>query len=209
MKNHPRWTCKYSDRHHVHGGKHSCSLCLGAHPPFLCPRARSNHGRGNPNWAIYEKKKAQDENRTPCYEQQQPSQPLPPPPAQDWSASIDTSSSPAQQDPAPAEAAPWRANPGQWISGNLWNLSLRSDQIEAHGPLGSFLRHTATIANPNVPHYVSSGRFPVRNLSDLRTEPTLANVMAHQKYLKYFSFEADSLHQPRERAHIQLTHIYV
>ena len=107
-KSQPRWTRKYLDRHLVEGGKHSCSLSLGAHLPFLCPRARCNRGPGNPNWAIYEKKKARDENRAPCYEQQQPSQPPPPPPAQDWSASteMDISNSSAQQDPAPAEAAP-------------------------------------------------------------------------------------------------------
>ena len=89
--------CKYLDRRCAQGHKDSCSLCLGAHPPYLCPRARCNQGPGSPNWAIYEKKKARGEGRAPCYEQQQqqqPSQPPPPPPA------------PAQQDPAPAEAAP-------------------------------------------------------------------------------------------------------
>ena len=50
------------------------------------------------------------------------------------------------------------------------------------------------MANLNVPRYVHTGRFPVRNLSDL-TEPTLANVMAHQQYLEYLSFEMHNLHQ--------------
>ena len=52
MKNHPRWTCKYADRHCVEGANCSCSLCIGAHPPSLCPRARCNQGPGQPDWAI-------------------------------------------------------------------------------------------------------------------------------------------------------------
>ena len=71
------------------------------------------------------------------------------------------------------------------------------------------------MASPNVSHYVSTGRLPVKRLSDFRTEPTLANIMAHQKYLKCLSIEAHSLHQwsrliseqiiaEREQAHLQL-----
>ena len=55
--------------------------------------------------------------------------------------------------------------------------------LEGSGPLCSFVRHTTTMASPNVPDYVSKGLFPPRSLSDVSTEPTLSNIMAHQKYL--------------------------
>ena len=105
--------------------------------------------------------------------------------------------------------------PDQWISGNLWNLPLRPEQLDEAGPLASFMRHVTTTASPNVPHYVSTGIFPVRDLADLSTEPTLQNVIAHQKYLEMLSFEAHALHQwsrmipeqitaEREQTHLQL-----
>ena len=46
MKNHPSWTRRYLDRH--------CSGCNG--------------GPRNPNWAIYDKKQAGDQNREPNYD---------------------------------------------------------------------------------------------------------------------------------------------
>ena len=50
--------------------------------------------------------------------------------------------------------------PGQWISGNLWNLLLRPEVFEEAGPWGSLTRRTTTMASPNVPRYVSTGPFP-------------------------------------------------
>ena len=39
-------------------------------------------------------------------------------------------------------------HPGNYIPGNLWNLNLRSEVLEQAGPLGSFMRHTTSMAIP-------------------------------------------------------------
>ena len=84
--------------------------------------------------------------------------------------------------------------PGEYMSGNLWRFSLRDNDVDAHGPLGSFIRRATTMTNP-ILHYVNTGRFPVKNLSDLRTEPTLCNILAHRRYLEDLLFEQRSLRE--------------
>ena len=74
------------------------------------------------------------------------------------------SSMPAEYWVIPEERVP---SPGHFVLGNLWNLSLRENDVDAYGPLG-FLRHATTMASPTVPRYVSTGKFPVKSLSDLR-----------------------------------------
>ena len=79
--------------------------------------------------------------------------------------------------------------PGHYVSGNLWSLSM--NERERQGPLGSFLRHTWSMQN--VPNYVMTQKFPVRNLSDLRQEPTVDNFIVHHPYLEYLQFEQNNL----------------
>ena len=68
-------------------------------------------------------------------------------------------------------------NPGQYITGNLWNLNLRPDILDQVGPLGSLTRHTASMASPNIPRYVHTGQWPARRISDLLTAPNIDNAM--------------------------------
>ena len=64
MKNHPRSTCKYLDGPASKEARHSCHLCIGAHPVFLCPRARCNMGTRQLSWAVREKKRGRDEGKS-------------------------------------------------------------------------------------------------------------------------------------------------
>ena len=61
------------------------------------------------------------------------------------------------------------------------------------GPLGSFLRHTTTMQSPNVPNYVTTQKYPVARVAELRTEPTAENIIAHQSYLECLQFEQNSV----------------
>ena len=81
--------------------RHQCSLCIGHHPAYLCPRARCNGGPGKPNWAVYEKKKAKDQGREPDYTQTAPTPAEASPPQP-----MDTTGPPAHHHAASAEAAP-------------------------------------------------------------------------------------------------------
>ena len=47
--------------------------------------------------------------------------------------------------------------------------------------------------SPNVPNYVTTRKFPVYRVSELRQEPTVDNVIAHHAYLAYLQFEQNSL----------------
>ena len=47
--------------------------------------------------------------------------------------------------------------------------------------------------SPNVPNYGMTQKFPVQTLSDLRREPTLEKIIAHQSYLEHLQFEQTSL----------------
>ena len=93
----------------------SLSSCLpptvhiktASHPTFLCPRARRNRGKGAPNWAIHEKKRARDERRAPSYEVQPPAQEATSTSAMDTSAAARESSTPTAA--AAAAAAPPQA----------------------------------------------------------------------------------------------------
>ena len=67
MNNHPRFACKHVEKHRKPHEKHRCTLCSGRHPPFLCPLAQVNGGRGQPNWYKQEYKKAKSENRAADY----------------------------------------------------------------------------------------------------------------------------------------------
>ena len=60
-------------------------------------------------------------------------------------------------------------NPGKYISGNLWNLNLRSEVLEQAGPLGSFMRHTTSMATQT--SLVMYGQWPVRHLRDFARLP--------------------------------------
>ena len=76
--------------------------------------------------------------------------------------------------------------PGEYVPGNLWNISTIERDIPS--PLGSFLRHTTTVQSPNVPNYVTTQKYPVVRVADLRTEPTAENSMAHQSYPRALAF---------------------
>ena len=69
VKNHPRWTCNHIDKYRAQNERRTCTLtlCVGNHPPFLCPLARCNNGVGKPNWAQAEKKAAKDDSRVMIY----------------------------------------------------------------------------------------------------------------------------------------------
>ena len=148
-----------------------------------------------------------------CPNYDQTPQNPPPPPAQETPAQpMDTSGQHAQQQAPPTDAAPLCAaaaaaamhpapqtsSPARLgsfqncsmgpskpmrVSGNLWNLSLREKDIACQGPLGSFVRHTTSMYTPNVPHYVVTQKFPVKNLSDLRQEPTIENIIAPSPFV--------------------------
>ena len=49
-------------KHQKENEKHSCTLCVGDHPPFLCPRAVANSGIARTNWARRETKMAINQN---------------------------------------------------------------------------------------------------------------------------------------------------
>ena len=73
-------------------------------------------------------------------------------------------------------AYPWRACTsagsvcvGQSVEHVIAREWCRSTWAEAHGPLGSFLRHTASMHSPNILHYVATQKFPVKSLSDAWT----------------------------------------
>ena len=232
---------------------HSCHLCVGAHPTFLCPRARCNGGKGAPNWAVHEKQRARDEKRTPSSEGHPTTAVAASTTTMDASAAAaDTSAAAAAAAPPPQSThkqqvhLPWRLqvdhrsrwifpaqhrwrrplasphrwdkrplalainwsaeamqtcheehipDPGNFIGGNLWNLNLRAPALEQAGPVGSFIRHTTSMAIPNFPRYARTGQWPVRSLRDLNTFPSIENAMAHQRYFEQLSFEARSLHQ--------------
>ena len=70
MKSHPRLTRKHQDRHAVKEAKHSCHLCVGAHPTFLCPRASCSVGQG----ARFARRSGQEMKRPPSRESQTPAQ---------------------------------------------------------------------------------------------------------------------------------------
>ena len=67
MNNHPRFACKHVEKHKKPYEKHHCTLCSARHPPFLCPRAQVNGGKGQPNWYKQEYKRAKSENRPADY----------------------------------------------------------------------------------------------------------------------------------------------
>ena len=49
VKNHTRFSCNHLHKHQSPTSKHSCTLCMGSHPPFLCSRAQVNNGIAKPN----------------------------------------------------------------------------------------------------------------------------------------------------------------
>ena len=61
---------------------------------------------------------------------------------------------------------------GEWVSGNLWNVSTLEQHIP--GPLGTWLRHTTAMHSPVIPG-------------------TYENVIAHQAFLEKLHFEQTSL----------------
>ena len=67
MNNHPRFACKHAHKHQKPNEKHRCTLCVGRHPPFLCPIAQINGGDAKPTWYKREYKRAKQENRDPDY----------------------------------------------------------------------------------------------------------------------------------------------
>ena len=67
MNNHPRFACKHVEKHKRAYEKHHCTLCSARHPPFLCPRAQVNGGKGQTNWYKQEYKRAKSENRPADY----------------------------------------------------------------------------------------------------------------------------------------------
>ena len=77
---------------------------------------------------------------------------------------------------------------------NLWNLNLRREVLEQAGPLGSLMRHTTSVADPNIPRYARTGQWPVCHLRDLNAFPNI-DAMAHQHYLEQLSFQTQILNQ--------------
>ena len=230
MKNHPRWSCNRFSKHQNANAKHSCTLCIGEHPPFLCPRAQVNNGIARPHWARRETKQALDQHRTPDL-RWDPQGNLPPP-AEQPPAPMETSD-PAQQEAAPEVTAllcaaavamhgpppstshptssmrpppaacpsvpedrEWTEQrhfpvPGRYVSGNLWNLDIPTLSINP-GPMGSLMRHVTTMLSPTNPSYVTTRQWPVPSINQLRTDPTLENIAAHQAYLEKLQFEQNS-----------------
>ena len=92
----------------------------------------------------------------------------------------------------PAQAGPDHFPvPGEYVPSNQWNISILKRHIP--GPLGSFLRHATTTQSPLVPNYVTTQRYPVPRVGNLRTKPTYENIIAHQSYLEKLQFEQNSL----------------
>ena len=73
--------------------------------------------------------------------------------------------------------------------------SLRHDNLEQVGPLGSFMRHTTSMASPNIPRYAQTGHWPPCRITGLHTTSTIDNAFAHQRYLEMLNFESHLLHQ--------------
>ena len=83
-------------------------------------------------------------------------------------ASSPTMRSPTMGRPSVPEEHAWPAMqeprrihmpvPGEYVSGNLWNLPLIERDVP--GPLGSPLRHTTTMQSPMTPNYVATQKFP-------------------------------------------------
>ena len=106
MMNHPRWSCNHFSKHQNPNAKHSCTLCIGERPPFLCPRAQVNNGIARPNWAHRETRSANDQHRAPDLRwDPQDNLPPPPPPAEQPPAQMETADL-AQQEAAPELTAP-------------------------------------------------------------------------------------------------------
>ena len=72
-----------------------------------------------------------------------------------------------------------------------WDQEYR--QLHLHPPGLAEVPSASHLQSPNVPHYVNTQKFPVKNLSDLRQKPTIDNITAHQSYLEYLQFEQCSL----------------
>ena len=51
------------------------------------------------------------------------------------------------------------------------------------------MRHVTTMNSPTVPNYVTTARYPVEHITQLRTDPTFENIVAHQSYLEKLQFE--------------------
>ena len=99
VNNHARFSRKRYYKHQNPTSKHACTLRMGTHPPFLCPRAQVNGSIAKPNWARKEIKLAADKRRAPNLEWSQegrlPALPPPVEPPRD-----------EQQLAAPEDAAP-------------------------------------------------------------------------------------------------------
>ena len=65
MNIHPRFACKHARKHQKERARHRCTLCSALHAPFQCPLAQVNGGKGKPNWARVEYKRARDDGREP------------------------------------------------------------------------------------------------------------------------------------------------
>ena len=79
-----------------------------------------------------------------------------------------------------------------YVPGNLWNLNLPTVSA-VPGPMGSFTRHVTTMYSPNNPSYVTTAKRPVHHIMELRADPSLENIAAHQAYLEKLQFEQNTL----------------
>ena len=82
-----------------------------------------------------------------------------------------------------------------FIPGNLWSLNLRNEALEQASSLGFFHKAHQQRGQPKLSSLRHTGQWPVRNLHDLNTFPSIENAMAHQRYLEQLSSETHSLHQ--------------
>ena len=82
--------------------------------------------------------------------------------------------------------------PEHYIPGNLWNLDIPTAST-IPGPMGSFMRHVTTMISPNNPSYVTTARWPVDHITQLRTDPTFDHIAAHQAYWEKLQLEQNSL----------------
>ena len=92
MKNHPRWSCHHFHKHQKQNEKHSCTLCIGDHPAFLCPLAPGQ--RRHCDTQLRERKMAREERRAPDLRWYPHGvQPLPPPANEPQAQPMDASRS--------------------------------------------------------------------------------------------------------------------
>ena len=205
MKNYPCWSRHHFYKHQNENAKDSCTLCIGDDPPFLRPRALVNNGIAKPNWAQRERKMAFDDQRAPDL-RWHPQGVSKKPPQKRQHSRVQQHSQIAIHGPPPNSSRPTSTTrqlsavcpsvpedrtwteprhfpvPGRFIPGNLWNLDIPTVST-IPSPLGSSMRHMTTMHSPSNPSYVTTNaEFPIEHITQLRTDPTFENVMAHQSF---------------------------